>query len=83
MNYVIKIKNSAEKDLNKFPLKIYKQIASHIFLLGNNPRPVNSKKLKERVYRIRVGDYRVVYTINDEDKLVEIMKVKHRKEIYR
>jgi mRNA interferase RelE/StbE len=83
MKYTIKIKKSAEKELNVLPLKIYKQIASHIFMLENNPRPLNSAKLKDNVYRIRVGDYRIVYLIDDKNKIIEIIKLGHRKEVYR
>ena len=80
MKYTIKIKKSAEKELNVLPLKIYKQIASHIFMLENNPRPLNSAKLKDNVYS---GDYRIVYLIDDKNKIVEIIKLGHRREVYR
>ncbi len=83
MKYITKIKRSAEKELDKIPLKVYRQIAKHIFALGTNPRPSGIKKLKEGIYRIRVGDYRIVYSIDDTTKIVEIIKVKHRKEVYR
>ena len=69
--------------MNKCSLKIYEQIAPHIFLLQSNPRPFGCKKLKSNVYRVRSGDYRVVYTIDDINKMVEVTKVAHRKEIYK
>ena len=83
MRYTIKIKKSAEKELDVLPLKIYKQIASRIFMLENNPRPLNSAKLKDNLYRIRVGDYRIGYLIDDKNKIIEIIKLGHRKEVYR
>lgn len=55
-------------------------------MLANNPRPIGSKKLKgasENLWRIRIGDYRVVYLIEDSIKIIEIRKIGHRKDIYR
>ncbi|MEW6040029.1 MAG: type II toxin-antitoxin system RelE/ParE family toxin, partial [Elusimicrobiota bacterium] len=75
MKYTIRIKHSAEKELNKIPLEDYKRIAGHIFLLEDNPRPMNSRKLKDKIYRIRVGNYRVIYSIDDTYKIVEVLKV--------
>jgi mRNA interferase RelE/StbE len=54
--------------------------------LANNPRPIGVKKLKdssEDLYRIRVGDYRVIYTINDGIRIVNILRIGHRKDIYK
>ncbi|MEW6556574.1 MAG: type II toxin-antitoxin system RelE/ParE family toxin [Elusimicrobiota bacterium] len=83
MSYRITIKPSAEKELNKYSLKIYEQIVPHIFSLQNNPRPFNYKKLKSNIYRVRSGDYRIIYTIDDINKIVEVTKVAHRKDVYR
>jgi mRNA interferase RelE/StbE len=52
--------------------------------LKENPRPVGCKKLtNEEGYRIRVGNYRILYTINDANKLVDVFKISHRKDSYR
>ncbi|MCX7716119.1 MAG: type II toxin-antitoxin system RelE/ParE family toxin [Endomicrobia bacterium] len=51
--------------------------------MSDNPRPLGVKKLKEKVYRIRVGDYRIVYFVDDTEKVVTILKIGHRKEVYR
>lgn len=74
-----------EKDIKKIPSKIYQRIKEKILLLVNDPFPTNSKKLQdeEGLYRIRIGDYRVVYRLNSKEKFILITKVKHRKEVYR
>ena len=83
MKFELRIKRSVEKELNKIPFNFYTKIANFIFLLANNPYSSKSKKLKENIYRIRVGNYRVIYSINKLDKTVVITKVGHRKEVYR
>jgi mRNA interferase RelE/StbE len=84
--YVIRFKKSAEKEIAKLPLKAIRQIRPVIDGLASNPRPSGSKKLesqKESLWRVRVGDYRVIYLIEDIIKIVEIRKIGHRKDIYR
>ena len=82
--YRITIKKSAAKELEALPKKDLQRIIKRIQALAENPRPRASKKLsgKER-YRIRQGDYRIVYSIEDKDSLIDIFKIGHRKEIYR
>ena len=75
----------AEKELNRLSSTIVKRIFPAIKSLAENPRPRGCKKLKgldEDLWRIRVGDYRVVYVIEDSIKIVEVKKIGHRKEIY-
>ena len=64
---------------------IASRIAPRILALGKNPRPVGSKKLwhREDIYRIRIGDYRVLYEIQDKVLIVLVVKLGHRREIYR
>jgi mRNA interferase RelE/StbE len=84
--FLIVFKKSAEKELEKLPIAVTKKIAIAIDELAYNPRPKLSKKLeaqKAELWRIRVGDYRIIYLIEDEIKIVEIRKVGHRKDIYR
>lgn len=85
MKYQIKLRPFAQKELNKLPLNIYRQIAPHIFSLQHNSRPFGCKKLKANfdVYRVRSGDYRIVYIIDDKAGIIEIAKVAHRREVYR
>jgi mRNA interferase RelE/StbE len=84
--YRIIFKKSAKKELDKLPSSIVKKIAPVIDELAINPRPKGSKKLeaqKNELWRIRVGDYRVVYLISDTIQVVEIQKLGHRKDIYK
>lgn len=82
--YKINIKRSAEKELESLPDKIHDKVVSRLLLLKNNPRPQGVKKLRgESGYRIRVGDYRVLYDIDDENNVLEIYSIAHRREVYR
>jgi len=83
--YNIVFKKSAEKELEKIPTSNLKRIGNAIDELAVNPRPAGCKKLegrKEKLWRIRVGDYRVIYLIEDTIQIVEIRKVGHRRDIY-
>lgn len=81
--YKLTIKPSALKELDGIPKKILQQIIKRIGQLASNPRPVGCKTLSgQERYRIRQGDYRVVYGINDPAKTVDVVKVAHRREVY-
>jgi len=81
MPYQIELKPAAIKGLRGLPKSIQKQIASKINSLANNPLPPKAKKLAgaEKIYRVRVGDYRILYQIQ---KRVLVITIGHRKEIY-
>ncbi len=65
-------------------LRSYGRIVKRLTSLGDNPRPPGVKKLHGREgYRIRIGDYRILYVINESEKKVEIVSIAHRKEVYR
>ncbi len=84
--YTITISQSALKELHRFQKPVVKRIEKAIDGLAINPRPLGVKKLKgnsEDLYRIRSGDYRVVYSIEEEIKVVDIRKIGHRKDIYK
>lgn len=84
--YKITFKKSAEKEIQKLPSNVVSRIVPVIEGLSKNPRPTGSKKLagsKENIWRVRVGDYRVVYLIAEEVKIVEVRRVGHRKDIYK
>ena len=84
MKYEIRILRSAEKETDKLPQAIRSRISNRILSLENNPRPKGTKKLSDRdEYRLRVGDYRILYTISDSDSTVTIIAVGHRREAYR
>lgn len=82
--YSLTIKPSALKELEGVPKKIAQQIVKRIKSLAMNPRPTGSQKLSGRErYRVRQGDYRVIYGIDDSKKLVDVVKIAHRREVYR
>lgn len=84
--YQITISQSAFKELNRLSKGNIKKIEKAIDSLSDNPRPPGVKKLKgisEDLYRIRSGDYRVVYAIDDMIQIVDIRKIGHRKDIYK
>jgi mRNA interferase RelE/StbE len=82
--YKIEILSSADRALRKINLSERATIAKRINKLSENPRPYGYKKLENNdLYRIRVGDYRVIYQIHDNDLLILIVRIGHRREIYR
>jgi mRNA interferase RelE/StbE len=85
MSYIISIRKLALKELEQLPKKDNQQISRAIDQLSDNPRPAGCKKLKgesEYIWRIRVGNYRVLYTIEDQIKVIEVRKIGHRKDVY-
>ncbi len=84
-NYRVELSASAEKALFKIPKKMVERITFELQALSHNPRPQGCKKLVgfQDVYRIRVGDYRIVYEIHAQIILVKVLKIGHRKEVYR
>ena len=83
--YEVLLRRSAlRKDLARLHRKDVQRIMATIGALADNPRPRGSQKLSGREeYRIRQGDYRIVYTIQDQEKTVWIVKVGHRRDVYR
>ncbi|MBD2679604.1 MULTISPECIES: type II toxin-antitoxin system RelE/ParE family toxin [Nostoc] len=85
MSYEVKFSNSAKKQFRKLPLDIQQRIQTKINDLAIEPRPNGVKKLQgdDNSYRIRVGDYRLVYEIDDNVLIITVIKVRHRSEIYK
>ena len=84
MAYVVSLKRSAEKELERLSTKTHDKIVARIISLKEDPRPSGARKLHRREgYRIRVGDYRILYIVDDAKKKVEVFSVAHRKEVYR
>ena len=82
--YELKIIPKAQKDLNALRGEEFGRIKSKILTLRDNPRPVGSIKLTAQDgYRVRVGDYRVLYRIEEKEKTVYIYRIKARDEAYR
>jgi mRNA interferase RelE/StbE len=83
-SYSVLIKKSAERDLRKIPKADLQRITQRIKDLASIPRPSGNEKLAgQDSYRIRQGDYRIVYTVDDNQRLIEIIKIGHRREVYR
>lgn len=83
VKYSIVLSKKAQKQLDKLPDNIANPIIESIALLEDDPRPHGCKKLKNRDgYRIRVGDYRVIYDVFDSHLLIDIIVLGHRKDIY-
>jgi mRNA interferase RelE/StbE len=85
MAFRIEWKKSTRKDLRKLPPNAADKIVETVENLAANPFPHGVEKLSgsEHAYRIRLGDYRIVYEVVAESKLVEIQRVRHRKDVYR
>jgi len=82
--YKIYFRESVEKDFRVISKKDLKKILQRIELLAMEPRPLGCEKLTDRErYRIRQGRYRIVYSIQDDELTIWIVKVAHRKDIYR
>jgi mRNA interferase RelE/StbE len=82
--YEILFKESVLKDLKKIPKNDLEKILSRIEKLGDDPRSMGCEKLTgEELYRIRQGNYRIVYSIQDNELTVWVIKVGHRKDVYR
>ena len=82
-NYKIEIKKSAAKEIAKLPRNILKRILTKIESLSSDPRPNGCKKLTaDEKYRVRVGNYRILYSIEDEILVIYVVKVSHRKKVY-
>ena len=82
--YEIHIKKDAEKDLLSLPKADLKRVTKKIKKLAGLPRPIGCEKLQgEEGYRIRQGDYRIIYFVDDTEKMVRIIRIGNRKEVYR
>ena len=84
VKYSLEIKQSAQKELDALDDALFTRIDRKILALADNPRPAGCKKLKgyKDQWRVRVGDWRVLYIIDDAAKLVTITRVAHRREVY-
>ena len=83
-SYSIRIKRSAARDIEALPLKDRKRVVARIQTLADNPRPVGSEKLSaEDKYRLRQGDYRILYEIIDDELVITVVKVGNRRDVYR
>ncbi len=83
-NYRLQIKPSAAKEIETIPLKDRKRLVTKIRGLAEEPRPPGCEKLSgQEKFRLRQGHYRVLYSVDDTEALVVIVKVGHRRDVYR
>ena len=82
--YSVLIKRSAEKEVARLPPDARQRVVRRIRALAQDPRPQGCEKLSARdSYRLRIGSYRIVYTIEDRQLVVQVVRVAHRREVYR
>lgn len=86
MTYRIELKPSAVRDLKKLPRSVQLRVSSMIDALAADPRPPGTEKLaggRKELYRARVGDYRILYEVRGKVLLVLVIRIRHRREVYR
>ena len=83
--YRVLLERSAEKDLTRLSSEMHDRVIATIQALATNPRPPGCRKLagSKNDWRIRVGDYRLIYEIADAIRIVRVNRVRHRREVYR
>ena len=84
-SYRVEWKNTALRELKQLDRQVLQRLVTAAEGIASDPRPVGARKLtgSDHTYRIRVGDYRIVYEISDDDGLVEIVRVRHRRDACR
>lgn len=84
MNYAVLVLRGAQKEHNSIPSPSYQLIEERLLALRDNPRPPGCKKLKDRDgWRVRAGNYRIIYDIDDARRIVTVLTICHRKDAYR
>ena len=85
MKYTISIERSAQKQFERLHKDVQSRVDKKILDLADNPRPQGVEKLSgvDHLYRVRVGDYRIIYQIRDKELIVLVVKIGHRREVYR
>ncbi len=84
MSYQVNLPKTVQKQLNALPQEIKQRILKSLVQLQEEPRPVNSLQMKGgQGFRLRIGDYRVLYDIDDSKQILNLRRIGHRREIYR
>lgn len=84
MSYTVRLKPRAERELNRLPIGVARRVWEKLLTLESEPRPRGAVKLEGiDGYRIRVGDYRIIYLVDDDARVVDVARIAHRREIYR
>ena len=83
--YRVLLERAVEKDLGRLPAEVHDRVVAAMQKLAANPRPPGCRKLAghKNDWRIRVGDYRIIYEIEDQVRVLRVNRVRHRREVYR
>ncbi|MBX7045979.1 MAG: type II toxin-antitoxin system RelE/ParE family toxin [Ignavibacteria bacterium] len=82
--YLVKLSDKAVKELENISNRDYDKIRGRIINLESNPKSMGCIKLKSKMgYRVRTGDYRILYEVDEQTKVVYVYKIEHRKDVYR
>lgn len=84
-SYEVAWKGSARRELRKLPNRIIQKVVAKVEELADDPLPRDALKLKgaDHAYRVRLGNYRIVYSLHKRELIIEVLRVGHRKEVYR
>jgi len=84
-DYAVTFARSARRELETLDGSIVRRVISRIEALAQEPRPPGSRKLQgeQNLWRIRIGDYRVIFSVDDRKRIVDIVRIRHRREAYR
>ena len=83
--YAVLLEAAAERGLRRLDGVVFRRVVAALRILADNPRPAGCRKLtgSDRDWRVRVGDYRIIYEIDDRNREVRVMRIRHRREAYR
>ena len=83
--YDVLLERRAERDLKKLPLEIFHRIIPSLKMLSENPRPSGCRKItgSKNDWRSRIGDYRIIYELDEREMAVRVIRIRHRKQVYR
>ena len=86
MTYRVEMESRARRELRELPSQVLRRVDAAISALSNNPLPLGVVRVRGRVgdgWRIRVGQYRILYTVDQDQRVVKVFRVSHRREAYR
>ncbi len=83
--YEVVLERRAERDIKRLPEETFYRIVPQLKALSENPRPPGCRKItgSKNDWRVRVGDYRIIYEIDEREKAVKVMRIRHRRDVYR
>lgn len=83
--YEVLLERRAERDIKKLPTEVFHRIIPHIKALSENPKPSGCRKIagSKDDWRVRIGEYRIIYEIDEKARAVKVMRIRHRREVYR